>query len=333
MISTIKINSMEKLNVLGLFSGIGGFERGLMLSGMNIKGLCEIGTPETKVLNKNFGKIPIFNDITKLNKEIINDTIGNVDVLCGGSPCVDISISGKNNGGLYGKTSKLWFEYFRIIDELRPKYAIMENVYALRSRGLEAILYYLSKIGYDAVWTTLDSQYFLPQRRRRIYILAVRDGIPTNADIFRNLERSTTECKQQVQSIKESRSWSTEKGYGKGQEVAYFTRQSFSEYATTGVASTLTKRDYKMFTDIVVEGGEFGRARKVTPQERLLLQGFPIDWFDGLGLSETEQYRMNGMNIPTVKWVGECLVDYHKQIISGEPFEPITKTDVLKPLF
>lgn len=93
-------------------------------------------------------------------------------VVCGGFPCQDISVAGRGVG-LSGSRSVLWFEMLRVIDETNPKYAVIENVSALRSRGLDAVLGGLTSIGYDAEWHCVPAAAVgAPHRRDRIWILA-----------------------------------------------------------------------------------------------------------------------------------------------------------------
>ena len=294
------------MNVLDLFSGIGGFGLGLEQAGMRVVAHCEFENSAQRVLKKHWPDVPLFHDVTKLGHEDLKNM--DIDLICGGFPCQDISIAGKNAGIEDGERSGLWREFHRLIDEVRPKYAVIENVSALLSRGLNIVLRDLAEIGYDATWTTLDTQYFgLPQRRRRVYILAVRDGIRTNADPFQFAKRDTANCRRQVADIDKSRQWDFTTTKGIGYPFAYFTRQRSDEFAACGVASTITKRDYKSYTDLVVHEG---KIRRVTPTERLLVQGFAPDWFDGLGLTDTEKFMLNGMSIPVVKWLGEQIIAY-----------------------
>ena len=188
------------MKVLDLFSGIGGFSLGLERAGFETVAFCEIDTNAQLVLKKHWPHVPIYDDVSAINGETFRDQT--IDIICGGFPCQDISIAGKG-AGITGEKSGLWFEFHRLIDELRPKFAIVENVFALRSRGLEVVLQNLADIGYDATWTTFDSQFFgVPQRRRRVYILAVRDGIQKGTDIFDNLGRSTAALRNQIQDFK-----------------------------------------------------------------------------------------------------------------------------------
>jgi DNA (cytosine-5)-methyltransferase 1 len=96
----------------------------------------------------------------------------NIDVICGGFPCQDISVAGKG-AGMDGARSGLWSEYARIIGEVRPRYVIVENVAALLGRGLERVLGDLAALGYDAEWHCIPaSAVGAPHRRDRLWIVA-----------------------------------------------------------------------------------------------------------------------------------------------------------------
>lgn len=91
--------------------------------------------------------------------------------------CQDISFAGKREGIIEGKKSSLWKEYGRLIDEVKPKYAIIENVEFLRKNGLGVVLNDLSRIGYDAEWATITARSVnLPHQRRRLFIIAYPRG-------------------------------------------------------------------------------------------------------------------------------------------------------------
>ena len=99
-------------------------------------------------------------------------------IITGGFPCQDISVAGKGEG-ISGSRSGLWFEYWRVIRELRPRFAIIENVAMLTNRGLDVVLSSLAEIGYDAEWQDIRAEDMgAPHRRERIWIVAYpeRDG-------------------------------------------------------------------------------------------------------------------------------------------------------------
>ena len=123
------------MTVFDLFSGIGGFSLGLERAGFTTHYFCEIDPYCRGVLAKHWPHVPIFEDV----RTVRGADIEGVDLLCGGFPCQDISLAGKG-AGLSGDRSGLWFEYARLIDEIRPRYVLIENVSALRSRGLDQVL-------------------------------------------------------------------------------------------------------------------------------------------------------------------------------------------------
>ncbi len=160
------------LTVLDLFSGIGGFSLGLERTcGFKTIGFCEIDPYCRAVLRKHWPDVICLEDISRVNTDDLR-RIGPVDVICGGFPCQDISTAGKG-AGLAGARSGLWREYFRLIGELRPHYAIVENVAALLGRGLGDILGDLASIGYDAEWHCIPASYLgAPHRRDRVWVVA-----------------------------------------------------------------------------------------------------------------------------------------------------------------
>jgi len=159
------------LNVLDIFSGIGGFSIGLEAASMQTVAFCEINPFCQKILKKHWPSVPIFSDITTIHKEDLK-ALPRIDVIAGGFPCQDISVAGKQKG-IEAKRSGLWKEFARLINDIRPKYAIIENVANLRSTGLISVLQDLWEIGYNAEWHCIPASAFgAPHRRDRIWIIA-----------------------------------------------------------------------------------------------------------------------------------------------------------------
>lgn len=178
------------MNILDLFSGIGGFSLGLERAGMRTVAFCEIDPHARKVLNKHWPDVPVFTDVSTLSKDDLNEQI---DVIAGGFPCQDISTAGLG-AGLSGSRSGLWFQFHRLIKEIQPRYAIIENVSALRSRGLDQVLWSLSEIGYDAEWHCIPAAAVgAPHRRDRIWIVAYprHKGVLQRGQYVDGSEKST----------------------------------------------------------------------------------------------------------------------------------------------
>ena len=162
------------MKVLDLFSGIGGFSLGLERAGFETVAFCEIDETCRRVLKKHWPKVDIFEDVKELCQ--FDFAPGEIEVICGGFPCQDISVAGKGKG-LKGERSGLWFEYKRPIEELKPKYVIIENVANLRSKGLVTVLQDLWSLGYDSEWHIISACGIgSVHRRERIWIVAYPNG-------------------------------------------------------------------------------------------------------------------------------------------------------------
>jgi len=164
------------VNVLDLFSGIGGFSLGLERAGMRTVAFCEIDSYCRAVLRKHWPDVPQYDDVRTLTAERLRADGISVDVICGGFPCQDISVAGKG-AGLAGERSGLWREYARLIGELRPRYVVVENVAALLGRGLDVVLGDLAALGFDAEWHCIPaSAVGAPHLRDRLWIVAYADS-------------------------------------------------------------------------------------------------------------------------------------------------------------
>jgi DNA (cytosine-5)-methyltransferase 1 len=165
------------MGLLDLFSGIGGFSLGLeRTGGFRTVAFCEKDEKCQKVLGKHWPDVPIYGDIKELTLEQLQtDRVPLPEVICGGFPCQDISFAGRQ-AGIVGDRSGLWSEMFRLIRDVRPAWAIVENVSALRSKGLALVLQDISKIGYVAEWHCIPaSAVGAPHQRDRIWLLAYPD--------------------------------------------------------------------------------------------------------------------------------------------------------------
>lgn len=160
------------LTFISLFAGIGGMDLGLERAGMRCVAQVEIDDYATRVLAKHWPDVPRFRDV----RDVGAHNLPAADLICGGFPCQDISFAGWGKG-LKGERSGLWYEYARIISELRPQYVLVENVTALLHRGLSEVLSTLSEIGYDAEWECIPAASIgAPHIRDRVFLLAYPTG-------------------------------------------------------------------------------------------------------------------------------------------------------------
>jgi DNA (cytosine-5)-methyltransferase 1 len=147
------------MNELALFAGAGGGILGGKLLGWNTVGAVEWDAYAASVLiaRQNDGILapfPIWDDVRTFDGKPWR---GIVDVVSGGFPCQDISAAGKG-AGIDGARSGLWSEMARIIGEVRPCFALVENSPILTSRGLGRVLGDLAEMGYNAKWGVLSCE-------------------------------------------------------------------------------------------------------------------------------------------------------------------------------
>ncbi len=179
------------MRIGSLFSGVGGLDLGLEWAGVG-ETVFQVEKDEyaRSVLARHWPNAQRFNDIRNVGKH----NLPSVDVLCGGFPCQDISLAGKG-AGLAGARSGLWFEYARIIRELQPSYIVVENVAALRTRGLDVVLAEISSLWYDMWWDCIPASAIgAPHQRDRLFIIAwkrVADAVFVDSERIDSRNNST----------------------------------------------------------------------------------------------------------------------------------------------
>ena len=201
------------MNVLSLFSGIGGFDLGLeRTDGFKTVAFCEIDPFCQKVLKKHWPDVPCFADIKKLGKEELGK-LGKIDVVCGGFPCQPVSCAGKRKGNQDERW--LWPEFYRIVCEVKPQWVLVENVPGLLSansgRLFAGILRDLAASRYDVEWNIVSAASVgAPHLRKRVFIVAklvnsdgfglpeCERGIATEQDSDRKEDRLSSETSSDV---------------------------------------------------------------------------------------------------------------------------------------
>lgn len=236
------------MTALDLFSGIGGFSLAAHRAGLEVVAHCEIEPFPQAVLAYRFPNIPIFRDVKEITKETFYERTGRrtVDIVIGGSPCQDFSVAGWQRG-LGGNRSGLFFEQPRIARELGAKYVVWENVPgALSSNKGEDFARILSeftgwkienrkwggcgylrnrtKDDFSVLYRVLDTRFFgIPQRRRRIYLVASLGGVARPEILFE----------------RDSVSRDSSQSGAQGKDVTAFANGGIGGYDKSNVAGTL----------------------------------------------------------------------------------------------
>jgi DNA (cytosine-5)-methyltransferase 1 len=333
-----------EINHLDLFSGIGGFHLGFERSGFKINSyFSEIDKYAIQVYKDKFKDSNYVGSVTDVRGEDLPD----IDLITFGSPCQDFSLAGKRKG-LGGERSSLISEAIRLIREKRPRVFVWENVKGTFSsnnrQDFAAILQAFANIGgYRLEWQLLNTKWFLPQNRERIYLVGyLGDGsggqifpigesfgkddseISLFGDTNKGGERgviyntegivgslSATDYKQPKQIKVNS---ATSKGYEvvqEGDSINYSVPTSKTRRGRVGkgVAQTLDTA----CNQAVMEST---KIRRLTPIECERLQGFPDDWTkqgaEGM-ISDTQRYKMcgNAVTVDVVAAVAERI----KQVV------------------
>ena len=163
------------MRAFSLFSGVGGFDLALKRNGLEIVGACEIDRYARQVYGKHFPGVKIYENATTIEPKDIPDH----DIFCAGFPCQAFSIAGKRRG-FNDTRGTLFFEIERIVKEKLPSILLLENVLGLLShekgRTFATILDTLDALGYDVEWQVLNSKYFVPQNRERVFIVGHLGG-------------------------------------------------------------------------------------------------------------------------------------------------------------
>lgn len=157
---------------MDLFSGIGGISLALQ-EWVRPIAYCEIeryaqGVLLSRMSEGELPRAPIWDDVRTLDGKKLR---GLVDIIYGGFPCQDISVAGRGKG-LAGERSGLFFEIVRLAEEIKPTFIYLENVPAIRTRGLETVIRELSDQGYDCRWCDLSAaEVGAPHKRNRWWLL------------------------------------------------------------------------------------------------------------------------------------------------------------------
>jgi DNA (cytosine-5)-methyltransferase 1 len=279
--------------VAGLFAGIGGLEKGLAASGHHTELLCEIDPLARAVLAARFPGIRVHDDICTLES-----LPRRVDLLAGGFPCQDLSQAGRT-AGITGARSGLVGEVFRLLSVRPVKNVLLENVpFMLQLAGghaMEVILRSFEELGYRWAYRVVDARSFgLPQRRQRVFFLAMLEGDPR--DVLFADDAGVPEVVDYGEPIAFGFYWTEGiKGLGWAANAV----PTLKGGSTVGVPSPPA---------VWLPSGEIVTIG-LRDAERL--QGFPADWTlpaESVG-RRSMRWKLvgNAVSVPVTKWLGRRL--------------------------
>lgn len=296
-----------------MFDGISCAYEGLIRAKVDVKEYyaCEIDKHAIKVSQSRHPDIirPV-NDVRFLSKLMLPE----IDLMIGGSPCQDLSIAKKNRKGLDGDRSGLFWEYVRVLKEVKPKHFILENVASMskadkdlitETLGVEPVLFNASLVSAQTrkrlFWTNIS--FTLPEDRG----IVLKDILQPDVDncFFLKKEMNIREKKQLKEDTDKSISLTASMykgsqnngmtlvkvGYiGEGEQYGQG-GQAHRVYDPSGKTPTLSS-----FAPLV----NLEQIRKLTPVECERLQGLPDDYT--AGISKTQRYKClgNAFNVDVI---------------------------------
>ena len=336
----------KNITLLDLFSGIGGFHLGLQKAGFKVKSYnSEIDKYANQVYKHNFKQSTYVGSVT----DVRGSELPRINAITFGSPCQDFSLAGKRKG-MGGERSSLILEAIRLIKECRPDFFIWENVKGTFSSNnredFAGILQAFANIGgYRLEWQLLNTKWFLPQNRERVYLVGYTPGksrgqiFPIGESIKRDvIEKESSACittsyhkgvnfDNQLIAAQRGRAYR-----GQPQQL------EFREDGNSNTLSTVQKDNYVLGYSRDKKGKVVSRHRKdiantihsssgtgnntdqfvnsirrLTPIECERLQGFPDNWthqgVDG-PISDTQRYKMcgNAVTVDVVEAVGKKII-------------------------
>lgn len=290
------------MRIVGLFSGVGGLERGLTRGGSETELLCESWEDAASVLRTHFSA-PVVGDIRQLG------AIPEVDIVAAGFPCTDLSQVGRK-AGIGGEESGLVREVFRLIEATPPSWLVLENVPNMLTLSggspIRHITEWLDEHRWNWAYRTVDSQYFgVPQRRRRVFLVASRDSDPREV-LFADEFAPRTHGQFSGHGFY----WTEgNRGVGWGDDIV----PTLKGGSKLGIPSPPA---------VWRVGAPAGRAI-VRPTIRVgeQLQGFPPGWTE-IVHRVGQRWKMvgNAVTVPVAEWIGSRLRAPGEPVVAATPF-------------
>ena len=343
---------MVKINILDLFSGIGGFALGVEQTGIKTGyvGFSDIDKYANKIYKRRFPNAKKLGSVTNVSYESLKGQ--KIDLLTGGFPCQAFSLAGKRRG-FEDSRGTLFFEIARILKDYiengKPISCILlENVKGLLShdnkRTFITIYEVLTNLNYTLECEVVNTRWWLPQNRERIFIFGRYNGNPSGRKVFPVRPNNKKNKQRKIKSkIKTHSLYPRSSKTGKG-GTGHLSKEDGISYCldtgnTQGIqvkSKYLNKNQIEKFNKLKVDSSvsgtlteAFGRGgssaeylkmlkknkqitghiRKLTPIECERLQGFPDNWTDGQ--SDTQRYKQlgNAVSVPVIKAIVEKIYD------------------------
>ena len=314
------------MKVLSLFDGISCARVSLERAGIPVETYyaCEIEKNAMKVSQKNYPEIVQLGDV-----RTFHTLDEDIDLLIGGSPCIDLSIAKRDRKGLEGEHSSLFWEYIRILRLVKPKYFILENVASMPKKDKDIIT---KELGVEPVM--FDASLVSAQCRKRLFWTNIQFELPEDKGILlKDILEPDIECDERTMVLlpKPKEHEFIQIGYFGEKNACGVGGQALRVYDTSGVGlykvghiGTTDGQANRVYSPegksvaLSANGGGSGAKtglyemksgiRKLTPIECERLQGLPDNYTDGI--AKTHRYKClgNAFNVDVVSHILKSLV-------------------------
>lgn len=282
------------MKVAGLFAGVGGLERGLCEAGHEAGLLCEIWEPARAVLAARMPEVPCVRDIRDL-RSLPRD----IELLVGGFPCQDLSQAGLT-AGINGSRSGLVGEVFRLLDQRRVPWVVLENVSFMlqldKGRAMRVLIEAFEERGYRWAYRVVNSLAYVPQRRERVLFVATTTEVDPASVVLAD-EAQAQLAETDLDARAHGFYWTEGvRGLGWAPDAI----PTLKNGSTVGIASPPA---------ILFPSGDV-----ITPDIRDAerFQGFPENWTqaaESVGRASTRWSLVgNAVTVPVAKWLGGRLL-------------------------
>ena len=331
----------KKITCVELFAGGGGLSLGLEQAGIESIGLVEINKWACETLRHNRPNWNVIQeDIIKVTEQGIRKYIGSqeVDIVSGGYPCQPFTTIGKRLG-LEDVRGTMFYHFAKVLEELKPKIFVAENVKGLvnhdKGKTLKTMINVFSDVGYNVQYQVLNSvNYEVAQKRERVFIVGIRKDLSETysypkpiektfvlKDVLENVPLSEGVSYKEKEKIlfdlipqggcwinlddNIAREYMGNSYFSKGGKRGYLRRMSMNEPSLTLLCSPVQRQ---------VQRCHPIETRPFTVREYARIQSFPDDWeFKG---SVGQQYSQIGNAVPChlAKYIGQSLIDFLSKI-------------------
>jgi len=296
---------MQK-RLIDLFAGCGGMSLGFQNAGFNVLAAYDNWQPAIDIYSRNFNH-PIYKK--DLSKEDISDELVRLapDIIIGGPPCQDFSIAGKRD--FEGKRANLTLIYGNIIQTVRPRWFVMENVYNIeKSPVLGQVLQIFKNAGYGITKHVWDASYMgVPQMRKRYFVIGRQD---THDDfLLQALEKNLSKERMTLANYLGNNQLDTEFYYMHPR--SYARRAIFSVNEPSATIRGVNRPMPNGYTCHPADKTKnLAQVRSLTSKERSFIQTFPEEFVFVGAKTDIEQAIGNAVPVKMAEYIGRAILNY-----------------------